>query len=124
LKVIEGWKSFEASFVFDKWKSIYAITGDYIFSKYYSDFKVTKPSTMSDDSYNFILTLDTGSCASKKERKELMAKVSTCIAEMRKNVMASPFLIAMENAAKGKLDAFKFGIKNEECIYVVPVGRH
>lgn len=121
LRVIDGWKSFEAAFLFEQWASIYKITGDYIFPKYYKEFKLTKPSATSEDSYDFVLTLNTS--GGKKERKELMASVSDAIATMRKNVFSAPFQIAIENLAKGKLDAFKFGIKKEECVYVIPFGK-
>lgn len=123
LRVIDGWRLFEAAFSFENWSSISKVAGDYIFPKYYKDFKLSKPSAMSEDSYDFVLTLDTGSCGSKKERKELMAKVMNSIAEMRKNVFSAPFQVVIENAAKGKLDSVKFGIKKEECVYVIPLGR-
>ena len=122
MRVIDGWRSFEAAFVFEHWASIYKVAGDFIFPKYYKDFKISKPSSMGESSYDFVLTMNTGACGSKKERKELMLAVADSIAQMRKNVFSAPFQVAIENVGKGKMDAFKFGIKNEECVYVIPVG--
>jgi len=123
LKVKDSWSSFEASFSFETWKSIFAIAGDYIFPKFYQDFKLSK-NTQGEkgETYDFTLTYNTSALAGKKERKEFMEKYEICISEMKKNVFAAPFIVTCKALEQGKMDCVKFGIRERENVYIIPIG--
>ena len=120
----------EESFTFETWRSIYAITGDSIFDKSYKAFKVTK-NTPNDkgEVFDFTLSLDATSAWAPNDskervpkRREFLAQFENAIAETRKNVFAGPFLTAIDNMEKGKMDALKFAIREEEKVYLIPIG--